>query len=41
LHIILKGKVPAPLKRGQIEMYSVERYFTVTGSVVGVEARGA
>lgn len=31
LHIIVKGKVPAPLKRGKVEMYSVERFFTVTG----------
>lgn len=41
LHIILKGKVPVPLKRGQIEMYSVERCFTVSGHVAGVEVRGA
>ena len=25
LHIIVRGKVPAPLKRGSIEMYSTER----------------
>jgi putative DNA primase/helicase len=34
VHIIVKGKVPAPLKRGHIEMYSIERYFTVTGHVL-------
>ncbi len=31
LHIIVKGKVPASLKRGSIEMYSIERFFTMTG----------
>ncbi len=31
LHVILKGKAPAPLKRDRIEVYSVERFFTVTG----------
>jgi len=37
LHIIVKGKVPRPLKRDQIEMYCTERFFTVTGHVVEVE----
>lgn len=41
LHIILKGKVPAPLKLDYIEMYSIERYFTISGHVFGVEAREA
>jgi len=34
VHIIAKGKTPAPLKRDRIEMYSAERYFTVTGRVL-------
>jgi primase-polymerase (primpol)-like protein len=34
LHVIVKGKVPTPLKRPHVEMYSVERYFTVTGHVL-------
>jgi len=42
LHIVVKGKVPAPLKRGGIEMYSVERYFTMSGhggaGILGVAA---
>jgi len=41
LHIILKGKVPAPLKLDHIEMYSIERYFTITGHVADVGAREA
>jgi putative DNA primase/helicase len=41
VHIIVKGKVSAPLKRDRIEMYSVERYFTITGRVVGAERRAA
>ena len=34
LHIILRGKVPRPLKKDQIEMYCTERFFTVTGHLV-------
>lgn len=34
VHIIAKGKVPAPLKRLRIEIYSAERYFTVTGQIL-------
>ena len=37
IHTIMRGKVPAPLKLGYLEMYSIERYFTVTGQVVDVE----
>jgi putative DNA primase/helicase len=37
LHVLVRGKVTAPLKRGQIEMYSVERYFTMTGQAVDLE----
>jgi len=40
VHILVKGKAPASLKRPQIEMYSTERYLTVTGHVTtGIEAR--
>jgi primase-polymerase (primpol)-like protein len=33
-HIIMKGSIPAPLKKGIIEIYSTERYFTMTGDVI-------
>ena len=33
VHIIVKGKAPNK-KRGKIEMYSSERYFTMTGEVL-------
>lgn len=33
LHLIVKGKVPAGRKRGGVEIYSQERYMTVTGDV--------
>lgn len=36
VHILVKGKVPTPLKRPRIEIYSAERYFTVTGHVLKV-----
>ena len=40
LHVLVKAKAPASLKRPYLEMYSTERYLTVTGHVVGgVEAR--
>ena len=39
LHIILKAKVPAPIKHSELEMYSIERYFTVTGQVADLGAR--
>ncbi len=38
VHIILKGKVPSPLKRDLVEMYGAERFFTVTGHVLGRHA---
>lgn len=38
LHIIVEGKVPSSLKLDYMEMYAVERYFTITGHVVGLEA---
>lgn len=34
VHVIVRGKIPAPLKRERIEMYHAERYFTVTGHVL-------
>ena len=34
VHIIVKGKVPSPLKRDLVEMYGVERFFTFTGHVL-------
>lgn len=33
LHIIVKGKVPHGRRRASIELYSSERYFTMTGNV--------
>lgn len=33
LHLIVKGKVPAGRKRGGVEVYSAERYMTMTGDV--------
>jgi primase-polymerase (primpol)-like protein len=44
VHIIAKGKPPASISKtlsefgGKIEMYSQERFFTVTGNVMGVDA---
>lgn len=32
LHLILRGSVPSGRRRGKIEVYSTERYFTVTGN---------
>lgn len=34
VHILVKGKAPASLKRPGLEMYSAERYLTVTGHAV-------
>lgn len=34
LHIIVRGKVPSPVKKKHIEIYSIERYFTITGHEV-------
>lgn len=33
LHIIIKGKIPHGRRRASIELYSNERYFTMTGNV--------
>ena len=42
LHLIVRGEVPQPISRayhdGRIELYCVERYFTVTGVVFDPEA---
>jgi primase-polymerase (primpol)-like protein len=35
LHVIVKGKVPKALKLPYIEMYSIERFFTMTGHIIG------
>ena len=34
VHIIVRGKVPGPVKKKHIEIYSIERYFTITGHEV-------
>ena len=36
VHVIAKGKVPAALKLDYIEMYSIERYFTMSGHGAGI-----
>ncbi len=41
LHIVVKGKVPKVLKLPYIEMYSIERFFTMTGHVAEIEERAA
>lgn len=38
IHILVKGKAPAALKRPGLEMYSTERYLTVTGHILEVGA---
>jgi putative DNA primase/helicase len=35
LHVIVRGEVPNR-RKGEVEVYSSKRYFTVTGHVVGV-----
>ena len=34
VHIFVKGAIPSPLKRKEIEMYDCKRFFTITGHVV-------
>jgi hypothetical protein len=34
VHIIVRGRVPRGLKRHGVEIYSVDRYFTMTGNIV-------
>jgi putative DNA primase/helicase len=41
LHVVVRGKVPKALKRPRIEMYSMERYFTVTGHAAGISKASA
>jgi primase-polymerase (primpol)-like protein len=41
LHIIVKGKAPKTLKLPYIEMYSIERFFTMSGHAAGAEERAA
>jgi putative DNA primase/helicase len=36
LHVVVKGKIPKALKLPHIEMYSMERYFTLTGRAAGI-----
>ena len=36
LHVIVKGKAPKALKLPYIEMYSIERFFTMSGHAAGV-----
>ncbi len=36
LHIVVEGKVPKALKLPYIEMYSIERFFTMTGHSAGI-----
>jgi primase-polymerase (primpol)-like protein len=36
LHVIVKGKAPAPLKLPYIEMYDMKRFFTTTGVAAGM-----
>lgn len=31
VHVIVKGKVPTPIKRPRVEIYGIERFFTFTG----------
>ena len=35
-HVLGRGKVPKALKQPHIEMYSMERFFTVTGHAAGI-----
>jgi putative DNA primase/helicase len=41
LHVMVRGKVPKALKLPHIEMYSMERYFTVTGRAAGISGASA
>lgn len=36
VHIISRGKIPGSGRRGSVEMYSQDRFFTVTGHLIGV-----
>lgn len=35
VHIVSRGKIPGSGRRGSVEMYSRERFFTVTGHLIG------
>jgi putative DNA primase/helicase len=41
LHVLVRGKVPKALKLPHIEMYSMSRYFTVTGRAAGISGASA
>ena len=34
VHIIVEGKIPSVVKRSEIEIYDMKRFFTITGHVV-------
>ena len=40
-HVVVKGKVPKALKLARIEMYSAERYFTMTGHTAEISEASA
>ncbi len=35
VHIIVRGKIPRSGRRGPVEMYSQDRFFTMTGHITG------
>jgi primase-polymerase (primpol)-like protein len=35
VHIISRGRIPSSGRRGSVEMYSQERFFTMTGHLIG------
>jgi putative DNA primase/helicase len=35
VHVIAKGQIPHGGRRGAVEMYCQDRFFTVTGHVLG------
>src|SRR5215208_1000473 len=41
LHVLVKGKVPKALKMPHIEIYSMERYLTVTGHAIAISEASA
>lgn len=36
VHIVSRGKIPGSGRRGSVEMYSQDRFFTMTGHFIGV-----
>lgn len=41
LHVVVKGKIPKALKLPRIEMYSMQRYLTVTGHAAKISEASA